>query len=171
MSRFMGDIALIPLLWFTAVHCRNHRVRWQAVKLLELSAHREGVWDAKLLGVVARRVVGMEEKGFYDSYEVRDGPFGASYRAQEGELPVLPMENRIDEVDVSLPDGSEETVGLVCRKRRDDGSWEVAESEYDMLSSSWTEKERWPWIMKYCSTRFSPESSESASSNISGTEL
>jgi hypothetical protein len=141
MSRFMGDIALIPPLYYTALNCRVHQIRLQAIKLLELSSHREGIWDAKIAACVVRKVMEMEERDFYKDYTTDDLPFGSSYKAQDFSLPTLPILYRIDDVEVVLPDDPSGKVTMVCKKRQDDGSWEVLVSEYDALSESWTDKD------------------------------
>lgn len=60
-SPFFLDACLIPALFLTATKCRDSSIRRGAVALLEMSPMREGLWDAKLHGSVARRVVEIEE--------------------------------------------------------------------------------------------------------------
>ncbi|KAM0281405.1 hypothetical protein ACHAQH_003527 [Verticillium albo-atrum] len=56
MSRSIVDMGWIPPLYFTAVKCRVHRVRLQAVRLLESTFHREGLWDSRVAACIARKM-------------------------------------------------------------------------------------------------------------------
>ena len=42
----ISDLGWIAPLYFTATNCRDHRLRTQAVRLLELHPHKEGIWNA-----------------------------------------------------------------------------------------------------------------------------
>jgi hypothetical protein len=64
MSRSIVDIGWLPLLYYTAIKCRIHRIRLHAIRLLESTSHREGIWDARITAAVARNVMRIEESGF-----------------------------------------------------------------------------------------------------------
>ncbi|KAJ9295331.1 hypothetical protein DTO271G3_6154 [Paecilomyces variotii] len=65
MSRSAIHIGWTPPLYYTALKCRVHRIRLQAVRLLESSSRREGIWDGSITACVARRVIRIEERDFY----------------------------------------------------------------------------------------------------------
>jgi hypothetical protein len=56
------DIGWIPILYYAATRCRVHRIRVHAIRLLERTSHREGIWDAKTAARVARKVIELEER-------------------------------------------------------------------------------------------------------------
>ncbi|RDW91639.1 hypothetical protein BP5796_02804 [Coleophoma crateriformis] len=58
------EMGILPHLYFTAVRCRDSKLRREAIKLLGLARpRREGFWDARILIKVAKRVVEIEEDG------------------------------------------------------------------------------------------------------------
>ncbi|KAH7318097.1 hypothetical protein B0I35DRAFT_478634 [Stachybotrys elegans] len=91
LSRSMVDLGWIPPLYFIALKCRIHRIRLQAIRLLESSLHREGIWDAKIVSQVLRKVMQMEEGSFYDGKDLCD-EFGlySSPSQQDISLPLPP---------------------------------------------------------------------------------
>ncbi|SPQ22643.1 43faf71b-e4b5-40d8-ae3f-200c48d3c729 [Thermothielavioides terrestris] len=62
-SLFTADVGWIPPLYYTALHCRDRRLRRRAVRLLRTIPSREGIWDALFAAAVAREVVRIEEEG------------------------------------------------------------------------------------------------------------
>ncbi|KAE8332775.1 hypothetical protein BDV39DRAFT_215835 [Aspergillus sergii] len=61
---FTIDMGLFPPLYFTAIKCRNHSVRKQALSLLEQYPTMEGPWTGPMLARVGGYVVDLEEKHF-----------------------------------------------------------------------------------------------------------
>ena len=138
---FVADMGWIPPLYYTAVKCRNHRVRNQAIKLLASVSSKEGIWDALLTVSIAREVIRIEERQFYkENKPLDDFPFDSRPEEKDLALPVLPESYRIHDVQVVLPDSPLEKTVLTCRRRHEDGSWEVLERQYDALSKCWTDK-------------------------------
>lgn len=117
MSRSIIDIGWIAPLYYTALNCRVHRVRVQAIRLIETTSYREGVWDSKIASCVARKVMEIEEGSFYknaqaaDEFEVSSCPSW-----QTISLPILPQPDRIHEVRVALSDGPNETIPIFYRQ-------------------------------------------------------
>ncbi|KAL4885674.1 hypothetical protein BJY04DRAFT_214463 [Aspergillus karnatakaensis] len=66
MAHTIIDVGWMIPLFYTAIKCRDRRVRRRAVRLLESTNHREGIWDAKVTACIARRVMEIEEGDFYD---------------------------------------------------------------------------------------------------------
>lgn len=123
------------------VKCRNHRVRLQAVKMLEFTTHREGIWDAKIAACVAQKVMEIEEKDFYkDTDAADDFHFLSSPKTENLLLPALPESYRLHDVQIMLPDGLQGKITLRCKRRRYDGSWEDIVTECDLLSQRWRDQ-------------------------------
>jgi hypothetical protein len=138
MSRSIVDIGWIPPLYYTALKCRIHRVRLQAIRLLESTSHREGIWDAKISACVARKVMKIEEGDFYKGTEIDDDfPLSNAPRLEDLSLPTLPQSYRIHEVHVVLPDSRMDNTFLFYRQKQTNGDWKVLSKEYQILSQRW----------------------------------
>lgn len=55
------DVGIIQPLYFTAIKCRNHRLRRRALSMLWSNPHREGMWDATITALTAARIIQLEE--------------------------------------------------------------------------------------------------------------
>ncbi|KAI1496082.1 hypothetical protein F5X99DRAFT_86453 [Biscogniauxia marginata] len=134
----IGDKGWIPLLYYVALKCRVHRLRLQAIRLLSTTPNREGLWDGELVVRIAQEVVRMEEQGFYGDFR-KDDEFRIDSLPEKHELilPPLPESYRLHDVRVVLPDHAMGKVRLACRRRRDDGGWELLAREYDPLPQCW----------------------------------
>lgn len=142
MSRSVVDIGWIPPLYYTALYCRVHRVRLQAIRLLELTSHREGIWDASIAACVARRVMEVEEESFYQGVDTADDfPLSSSPGFQDLSLPTLPQSHRILGVRVCLPDGPLGSVILFYEKKQVDGIWKAFSEGYTTSSGRWMENQ------------------------------
>ena len=141
-SRSVIDIGWIPPLYYTALKCRVHRVRLQAIRLLECTSHREGIWDAKIAACVARKVMDVEEKDFYKDFDTANCfPLFSSPGLEDLSLPTLPESYRIHDVEVVLPDGPTDNVLLYLRRKQKGGHWKKLKKEYHMFSQSWIDEE------------------------------
>lgn len=58
---FSMRFGVVPHLYWAAARCRNPRIRRRAVHLLLSCNRREGLWDSKICGRVAERVIAIEE--------------------------------------------------------------------------------------------------------------
>ena len=132
----ISDIGWIAPLFFTAVNCRNHRLRHQAVRLLQCTSHKEGIWDARLSVIVARKVIEIEEG---DVYNGEDGEFDMFETPMGKDLTggVLPEDRRLREVKIGLPDDRVGKVLLRCWRRGGDGGVEWIGTEYDLSCGRW----------------------------------
>jgi hypothetical protein len=141
-SKTIIDMGWIPPLYYTAIKCRIHRVRLQAIKLLASASHREGIWDARTVACVARKVMEIEERDFYeDMHTADDFHIYAAPEERDYLLPALPDSHRVHKVHILLPDDLTGNVVLVCKQRQGDGSWIVLMSECDVLSGCWVDRE------------------------------
>lgn len=151
MSKSIVDMGWIPPLYYTAIKCRIHRVRLQAIKLLASTSHREGIWDANSAACIARKVMEIEERDFFkDIHMANDFHFSSAPEERDFLLPTLPDSHRIHEVQVLLPDDPLENIVLVCRQRQDENRWKVSMSEYYVLSDCWVDREEKRCAFKTC---------------------
>ncbi|EMD00440.1 hypothetical protein BAUCODRAFT_144109 [Baudoinia panamericana UAMH 10762] len=145
VCHFSIDIGWIPQLYFTALKCRNNRVRLHALKLLSLHRSREGVWDTLLASAVAREVIQLEEGDFYhywsasDGFSIMDDPGQSD---SDSKMPVLPPSRRVQQVQVVLPNGPSDTMRLTCMRPTRDGGLELLKREHDPRSGQWMSLER-----------------------------
>ena len=140
MSRSIIDMGWIPPLYYTAIKCRVHRLRVHAIRLLESTSHREGIWDAKAVACVARKVMEVEERGFYKGV-ADDFPLASIPLLQDLSLPVLPEEYRMRDVEIVLSGAPLDRILLFCkRKEGDGGDCRVLVAEYDVYLRRWTDK-------------------------------
>ena len=72
MSRSIVDVGWIAPLYYTALKCRVHRVRLQAIRLIEKPSYREGIWDSHVAACVSRKVMDIEEGDLYKDLGVAD---------------------------------------------------------------------------------------------------
>jgi hypothetical protein len=138
MSRSVVDMGWIPLLYYAAVKCRVHRIRLQAIRLLECTSHREGIWDAKTAACVARKVMAIEERDFYKDVDTADDfPLPSSPRPQDLSLPTLPESYRIREVEMVLSGAPMDKILLFCKQKQEGIDCRVLISEYNVHSQHW----------------------------------
>lgn len=65
-KRFSFEMNVIQPLYFTSLKCRDSTLRHHAISLLQMSG-QEGVWNGKMLGIVAKYVAEHEEsQGFVE---------------------------------------------------------------------------------------------------------
>ncbi|KAI0152838.1 hypothetical protein GGR57DRAFT_159877 [Xylariaceae sp. FL1272] len=107
VSATTGDKGCIPLIYFVGIKCRIHRIRMQALKILNAIPHKEGMWDSDLISAVLEEVMRIEEGAYYlgldkgDDFSPGDIP-----TAEDLTLPPLPENNRLIDVTVGLPDNA-----------------------------------------------------------------
>ncbi|KAF2878480.1 hypothetical protein BDV95DRAFT_479319 [Massariosphaeria phaeospora] len=105
MAHSTADMGWIPPLYYTALKCRIHRVRLQAIRLLESSLHREGMWDSIIAAHITRRVMEIEERDVYRNYDMNDSfSLATAPEALDFSFPILPDGFRLHEMKVELPD-------------------------------------------------------------------
>lgn len=105
ISHSVGDKGWIPLLYFVAVKCRVHRIRVQAIKLLEQTTHKEGIWDAELAVLLAEEIIRIEEGDDYDGFDQDDEiDIGSVPSELDSTLPPLPDHCRLYNIRVGLPE-------------------------------------------------------------------
>ncbi|GAP84596.1 putative Zn2 Cys6 DNA-binding protein [Rosellinia necatrix] len=139
ISHSVGDKGWIPLLYFIAVKCRVHRIRLQAVRLLSQTVHKEGVWDSKLVLIIAKEIIRTEEGDFYKDFNDDDKFNVVSIPTiHDITLPPLPDYCRLYNVRVGLPEHPLGVLTLEYGYRREDGSSIGRRRRYyDLKVSRW----------------------------------
>jgi hypothetical protein len=138
MSRSIIDIGWIPPLYYIAIKCRVHRIRLQAVRLLEVTFHREGMWDSQIAGVVARRIMEIEERDFYQGMDVDAEFLTSSYpEPSDLSLPLLPTCHRIPRVEVVLLGEPLEKVVLLCEQKIGGQQSKICLGQYHVELERW----------------------------------
>ena len=59
---FSMRLGVVPHLYWAAARCRHPLIRRRALQLLLTCNRREGLWDSKICGRIAERVISVEEK-------------------------------------------------------------------------------------------------------------
>jgi hypothetical protein len=138
MQKSIVDIGWIPVLYYTATRCRVTRIRLHAIRILELTSHREGMWDARVAAQVAQEVMRIEEA--QDPYQscLRD-TFTLEMIPKRKELktPTLRASQRMSNIQVIPPDEPWGRIGFMCRKKHNNGDSEVIWKENDPISGMW----------------------------------
>lgn len=143
MAGSIIDMGCLAPLYYTAIKCRVHQVRLKAIHQLESTFHREGIWDAKITARVARKIMEIEERDFYDvSYVADDAMAGGSLPimvpdAQEHSMPPLPRSYRLHDAEMVLSGDPTEKVLLHCSVRQDDADYRVLVAEYHLALQLW----------------------------------
>lgn len=137
----ISDIGFIAPLAYTAFKCRVHRVRLHVIRLLEVTGHKEGIWDAALTAVFAREVMRIEE-GNYVAARDDDKDFALETPPAEGELAgerIMPRVGRVYCMKAVLPDDFAGEVSLMCRRKDEDGNSQRIVRKYNVLRRCWND--------------------------------
>ncbi|KAM0715699.1 hypothetical protein Q7P37_009199 [Cladosporium fusiforme] len=119
----VADMGWITPLYFVAMKCRVRSVRTEAISFLAYGDCKEGIWDASIAAKVATEVMEMEEEGLdADADAPTFDAMKAEKSQEERKLP--PETNRVFDVEVVLPEGSNSSLGLVCGVRRGRDEWD-----------------------------------------------
>ncbi|KAH7249214.1 hypothetical protein B0J15DRAFT_561547 [Fusarium solani] len=131
--RVTFDLGIISPLYYTAVKCRNPRLRRQAIGLLTVAPYREGIWSSVVVAKIARVVVNMEEDGFHAGVQFGEDSLTPTDPERYGSLPILPEGNRFRTVRVSLGEEAGGRGILSCRKASRAGLWVEGRVEFDFV--------------------------------------
>ncbi|KAL5630936.1 hypothetical protein BROUX41_000808 [Berkeleyomyces rouxiae] len=63
---FSADLGIVPPLYVVATKCRNPVIRRRAIRLLQSSARREGMWDSQLSARIGDYIAMLEEESDAD---------------------------------------------------------------------------------------------------------
>lgn len=139
MAHSITDKGWVTALYYTAVKCRVHRIRLQAVRFLEAGRHREGFWDSSIMAVVARKVIEIEERDFYKDLNPQHNTFSltSSPTTCDLSLPTLPESYRLRGVEIILSGCPVNRVFLLCRQKQGMQDRMIKIGEYDISSQRW----------------------------------
>lgn len=139
MSHSITDKGWITALYYIAIKCRVHRIRLQAVRFLETSRHREGFWDSSIMAVVARKVMEIEERDYYQDINPLDNIFSltSSPTSWDLSLPTLPESYRLRGVETVLSGCPVNRLLLLCKQKQGMEDRNIQIGEYDMLTQRW----------------------------------
>jgi hypothetical protein len=141
MAQSHLDVGWIPLLFYVAIKCRVHRVRLQAIRLLETCSHREGFWDTEIASCIARKVMEIEERGFYQNNNIAESfPLSGCPTARDLSLPLIPKSYRVRGLDVVLSGSPMDKILLFGKQERRGESLMVLISEYNIPRQRWKDK-------------------------------
>jgi hypothetical protein len=127
------DIGWIPAIYFMAIKCRVHRIRVHAIRLLNSEFHKEGIWDSQLAACIAREVMEIEERDFYQKFHIDDDfSLNESCGAGNLTLPSLPEQYLVKEVKIVFFDDPAENIKLKCKRHGSTGNWELITKEISM---------------------------------------
>ena len=132
---FVVDMAGIAPPYYTAVKCRIHSVRMQAIEMLEDTKKREGVWDSDVAACVARKIVTIEESSWRSTLaaEIAEPLDGICTQNQ-----VMPRAHRLCDVRVTLPDEPGGDIGLTCSW--EEGVWRTQiRKAYNQRRQTWSD--------------------------------
>jgi hypothetical protein len=133
----VSDMGWIAPLYMTAIKCRNRRIRHQAVKLLQSSRHKEGIWNSTLCALVARQIIEIEEENLYDCRKPVDFDKLAAPTEEDLATPALPGEFRLRKIEILLPDDRSGKLLLTCCRMEGNGLTQWISKVYDLPSGQW----------------------------------
>ncbi|KAH6885189.1 C6 zinc finger domain protein [Thelonectria olida] len=129
-SQSIADMGWIPPLYYTALKCRDPKLRLQAVELLRLVPHREGIWDSNMVASIAEKVIAIEETGDLANF-ILDSDSGSSEVLRTS--PVAES-CRIQDVRVQLPDNPGASVEFLYRDETTNWSWDMIRANFSVIS-------------------------------------
>lgn len=135
---FVVDMAGTAPLYYTAVKCRVHGVRMQAIEMLEYTKKREGVWDSDVAACVAREIVAIEEASWQSSLAsetvkaMKDHGNGDS---------VMSRAHRLVDTRVTLPDEPIGDITLTCSWERGSGRPPFSRT-FTQRQQTWSDAEK-----------------------------
>jgi hypothetical protein len=139
---FSADIGWAPPLYYTALHCRIHHIRLQAIRLLRAIPSKEGIWDSRFAASVAEEVMRIEEGNHYNDVTVDDESLFANLpQHRDLSRPTLPESCRVYHVRIVLPDGSSGKAFLTCKRGKTYSDSEDITREYDIGRQAWIAKD------------------------------
>lgn len=114
-STSVGDNLATPL-FFTALKCRNCRIRLQAVRLLGMIPPAQGSWSCRLMAKIAMEVVALEKNLSTDRGEQTD--YQISGIAINNDVEILPhfSLNLIRDVRIASLDITANALELRCKR-------------------------------------------------------
>ncbi|EHK43848.1 hypothetical protein TRIATDRAFT_222577 [Trichoderma atroviride IMI 206040] len=130
-NTFTIDMGFIPPLYYTLAKCRQPNLRRMVLELLQRVPHREGAWDGPTVIRMGKILLKLEEGRFYDGFDIIPS-CSLSDSSIADVLPVLPISQRFNNINVALPDTVDGKATLFCRRYEGYGLWESKVAEFDV---------------------------------------
>ncbi|KAH8683822.1 hypothetical protein BGZ61DRAFT_356697 [Ilyonectria robusta] len=129
---FTSDMGIVPPLYYTALKCRDPRMRRDALSILETETHQEGIWDGPTAALIAAEVIRLEETPYPEQDEIHDEDRVTNGRrnstSSESGFPRL---WRISDIQVEPPHSPEMELVIVCRRKLEDGTRTVMKRRHN----------------------------------------
>ncbi|KAF4995926.1 hypothetical protein FDECE_12655 [Fusarium decemcellulare] len=126
---YTSDIGLIPPLYYAALKCRDPEIRREAMSLMTLESHREGIWYGPTATLITGEVMRLEESSGLGQPRT-SCEIGATH-SPRGAKPSSPRPWRLTDIQVDLPATAGRDLVLVGRRKLEDGTWAVIERRHN----------------------------------------
>ncbi|RFU25494.1 hypothetical protein B7463_g10843, partial [Scytalidium lignicola] len=95
----------IPPFYYAALRCRVPTLRRKAISLLQYAPYKEGLLDGELVAYIARRIMEIEEGGFYENLGIKyNSDSVADFESVAvADIPLIPESRRVHNPSVLLP--------------------------------------------------------------------
>ncbi|KAL6694299.1 hypothetical protein J3F84DRAFT_379083 [Trichoderma pleuroticola] len=108
--RITLELGIIPLLYYTALKCRDPILRRQAARLLLVAPYSEGLWHSVVVARAALAIVELEECNYFNGINFSSNPLLETRNAETIGLPTLPVHFRFRYVSL-VPSAESKTRG------------------------------------------------------------
>ncbi|PTB62319.1 hypothetical protein BBK36DRAFT_1129295 [Trichoderma citrinoviride] len=126
------DMGFIPPLYYALAKCRQPNLRRMVLELLKDVPHREGAWDGFTVINMGYSLIGIEEEGIFDGWNIVPSCKLPEPSVADA-LPVVPASQRLNNVNVALPDYTNGKATLFGRQYKGDGKWESKIVQFDSV--------------------------------------
>jgi hypothetical protein len=130
-NSFTIDMGFIPPLYYALAKCRQPNIRRMVLKLLERVPHREGAWDGPTVIRMGKKLIKLEEGSIYDGINIVPS-CSLPDPSIIDDLPVVPISQRFNNINVALPDSANGKATLFCRRSTGYGLWETKVVHFDV---------------------------------------
>ncbi|EED16268.1 conserved hypothetical protein [Talaromyces stipitatus ATCC 10500] len=133
---FSADMGSVPVMYYTALKCRDPSTRRRAVQRLKIAPHREAVWDGIAVAAAAEAVIRLEEGDHFGLYN--DAQL-SSCSPSSVPSDILPECLRFQDVRILMQDGLERGGKILGRRK---GRNNISSSHWEIVEESFTCGER-----------------------------
>ena len=108
-------------------------------RTVDTAKHSSRIWDAALAAQVAKQIMVVEEQGpGVDPEAAPPAIASKDSQTETGESNLPPEANRVFDVEVILPEGPTGVLGILCKRRKEEGACETLAMYRDAQSCQWT---------------------------------
>lgn len=127
---FTSDLGLIPVLYYTAIKCRDEQIRRNALSILETKTRQEGIWEGSTAALIAAEVIRLETPYPEQDEATHNEKATSKHRKSITLDSHFPPSWRIFDIGVELPDNPEMELVLSYKRRLKNGAWDPLERRY-----------------------------------------